>query len=94
MALKEYSEEIVPEHTIVVSREIKRPSIRYSFDNEPLKQGDLLEVVIKVNGVETDTLKYVVSEAIEAEKELRPLIKVDCVIMNAFPKAEIKQIEE
>jgi hypothetical protein len=91
MALKIYTETLVPQKVEVIPERVERPSIRYSFDNTPLVRGDILEVVIKVNGKEQDTLKYEVTEAIESGKELRPIIFCNIVEMTAFPTTEIKE---
>jgi hypothetical protein len=72
--------------TIVVPAHVERPQFRYSFDKEPLVRGDVVELVIRVNGKEVDCLKTEIEHAPEDGNEIRPVLHFNITETTAFTK--------
>jgi hypothetical protein len=84
----EKSQVLVPEKTVIIEEHVEQPSFRYSFDKEPLMAGNVVELIILVDGKEQDRLKTVIIYGPKAGNELRPLLNFDIVEMTAFSKAD------
>lgn len=79
-------EKIIPLQVITIPASIERPRWRFSFDGEPVIDGDVVEISVTHNGKEIGHMTHTVEQAIEEGKELRPLIVYDPVVLTAFPK--------
>jgi hypothetical protein len=82
------SETVIPQRTEVIPASVQRASARYSFDDDPVVVGDVVEIFILVNGREVERIKTLIENEPNTGMELRPVVNFNVVEMAAFSVVE------